>query len=293
MANFRRSLNLTLFASLTLVVTSLWPPLGAPAIKALRRRLGRVGFWAFLLPIVAVTLNTQAGWLGLILLNLAILVGLFQEFEESGFNFSMSFFLTLLIYGLASAGVFAIWAVYAGPTWSQVLRASVEASLAPMSELAGQAPFNADQIMGVLPALAMVNGAMALFLSVLTENRFNTGELASDRPLTMRSQLESFRVPDIGIWLFIASILGRFGDFHMPTLQTLSVNTMFVCLALFLIQGMMVILKYIDTLRMHGVLQLLFGIFCAAFAAPIGFMDYWLGFRDRLSKRAEQFNREM
>lgn len=292
MSSLRRTFHSILFALLAVVTTAMFHVLGAPLLLALRRRLGRWGYWAFVLPFSGVLFAGRLQWLALVFANLSILMGVFEEFAEGGFGFSSSFFLALLIDALLSAGSFALWVVSVGSKWSQVLQDSIETSLKPVKELYPNLPINYAEIVSQLPSLVLIYGILALFISILAESRFNDGK----RPPMMRPQLEVFRAPDVCVWIFIGSLLGTFGGFHVHVVEILSVNAMNVCVGLFFIQGMMVLLKAFDALRMGTVWQTIFGTMIALqlfmFVSLVGLLDFWFGFRERLAKRAERFKQE-
>ncbi len=112
----------------------------------------------------------------------------------------------------------------------------------------------------------------------------------------MRQQLADLRLPDGVIWLFIGALLGAFGGFEVRGVEATSVNILNVSFVLFFFQGIAVVAKFFEKLRMGSFWQFVFMLLIVVhlflFVSLVGLTDYWLDFRTRLNKRTTEFNRE-
>ena len=276
-------------------MTALVYVLGAPFLKVLRRRLGRGAYWSLTTLLSAGLYFTQNKLMAVGFFSLVALIGVFDEFEEMGLSFKVSSFFTLLINTLLAAGAFALWVFYSGPKWSQLVLSFLEASLKPVAEFYPR-QINYFDLMLQLPSIAVILWIIAIYVSILLERRLSLGEGPAEISAPMRPQLASLRLPDAVIWIFIASVLGAFGDFQVHVLEAISVNAMNICMVLLFFQGLAVVSKFCERVKMAIFWQVLFMIVIITQLFPLvsllGLLDYWLNFRNRLSKSAEQFKRE-
>lgn len=308
MAKVQRVLRLILFSVWAVLMTALTYILGAASLKVLRRRLGRAGYWTWTtllsmgLYVVRIDTRGPQGFLefkvlALAFFSLVVLIGVFDEFEEMGFSFSLSALFTLLINSLLSAGAFALWVYGTGPKWSKTMVSAFEGFFKPVVELNPRIQVNYSDLILQLPSIAIILWIGAIYVAVLLEGRLISGEiLPAVATPPMRPQLMALRLPDACVWIFTASLLGAFGDFHYHVLEALSVNAMNICLVLFFVQGIAVVAKFFESVRMGTFWQILFMVLIVVqlflFVSLLGLLDFWLGFRARLSKRAEQLKRE-
>ena len=291
------------FSVWAVFMTAVTFVLGAPPLKVLRRRLGRGLYWPLATMICVVVFLLQAKFLAISFFSLVVLVGVFEEFEDMGYSFQASAFFTLLINSLITAGGFALWVWRTGPAWKQSLLSTIEAAVKPLTELSPKLQVNPFEIMLQMPSIVLILWMGAIYLAVLLEARLSgseASEVSSDnvekQPTTLRAQLGEFRLPDVAVWVFIASLLGAFGNFQTPAVEAVSVNVMNVCMVMFFFQGIAVVGRFFTTVRMGMFWQVLFMTVIIVqlflFVSLLGLLDYWLNFRSRLAKRSERFNRE-
>lgn len=280
-------------------MTALTYVLGAPSLKVLRRRLGRMNYWA-LTTVMGIGLYAgHAKLLAVAFFSLAVLMGVFDEFEEMGFSFLTGAFFTLLINSLISAGAFALWVFAMGPNWSQLVLSSIETTLKPLAEINSRLQINYFDLMLQLPSVAVILWMISIYVAVLLEARLSTGDMAVEtKTPSLRPQLAQLRLPDACVWIFIASLLGTFGGFGGAVAEAIAVNTMNICMVLLFFQGIAVVVKSFESVRMGALWQfLLMAVIVSVapltlFVSLLGLLDYWLDFRSRITKRAEGFNRE-
>jgi hypothetical protein len=124
------------------------------------------------------------------------------------------------------------------------------------------------------------------------EDRLRLSEEASPaaRP-SFRSQLADVRMPDVCIWIFIASLLFAFGGFGNKALHAVAVNAMNVTLVLFFFQGTAVTMRFFAKIRMGWFWQTVFMVLIVLhlflFVSLVGLLDYWFDFRTRFAKPPE------
>ncbi len=291
-------------------MTALTYILGAPPLKVLRRRLGRAKYWmltalgAAALYLVKFSVHAATGvdvvefrFLAVAFSSLVILMGVFDEFEEMGFSFLTATLYTLLINSMLVGGGFALWVSFAGSSWKQLLLSDIEAVLKPVVDLNPHIQVNYFDLMVQLPSVAIILWMGAIYVSILLEKRLSAGEMAPLVKLpSLRPQLAELHFPDICVWIFIASLLGAFGNVQRPWIEGVAANTMNICLVMFFFQGIAVVAKFFASVRMGSFWQWIFMTLIVVqlflFVSLLGLLDFWLGFRTRLDKRAEQFNRE-
>lgn len=294
----QRIIRIIFFSVWAVFMTGVTYVLGAPSLKVLRRRLGRLPYWALTLLMVAGLFAVHSKFLALSFLTLVMLMGVFEEFEDMGFSFQASTFYTVLINALLSAGGFALWVSRTGPAWKQSLSGAIEDLIKPLTSMSPNFRVDVMEIMVQLPSIVMIMWLIAIYVAVVLEARMSGGEVVpiATTSVPLRTQLAAFRLPDVTIWIFILSLLGSFGNFKAPALELVAVNAMNVCMVLFFFQGIAVVGRLFAAVRMSAFWQTLFMIVIVLqlflFVSLLGLLDYWLDFRTRLAKRAERFNRE-
>lgn len=279
------------------LMTALTYVLGGVSLKVLRRKLDRSLYWLLGTAISCALYLTPAKYLGLAFFSLVMLIGVFSELEDLDFGFLTSAFFTLLINGLLGSGAFALWVWHVGSKWSQTLTTYMEEAFKPVVELNAGLQINYYDLMLQLPSIVIILWMIALYLSVLLERRLMGSEASIylEGRHSMRPQLSEVRMPDPVVWVFIAALLGALGGFQIHWLEALSVNALNVCCVLFFFQGVAVVARFFESLRMGFFWQFVFMALIVVhlflFVALLGLLDYWVDFRVRI-KRTEEFNRE-
>lgn len=287
------------FSVWAVLMTALTYILGAASLRVLRQNLGRGKFWGWTALIGLGLWLAKAPMLAVAFLSLVILVGVFSEFEEMGCGLMLSSAFTLLFNSLLAAGGLAIWTYFTGPSWTQKLLEAVQKVFAPLNQISPTVQVNYFDLMVQLPSIVLILWMGALYVSVLLEDRLSfTGKAVGPAPQVSatRAQLGEFRLPDACVWVFIVSLLGAFGGFPFKAFEAVSVNVMNVCLVMFFFQGIAVVARLMNKLRMGWFWQMLFMILIVVqlflFVSVVGLVDYWFDFRTRMAKRPTQVNRE-
>jgi len=280
------------------LMTALTYILGAVGLKVLRQKLGRSGYWALCAWISAILFFLPAKPLAIAFFSLVVLMGVFSELEELHLSFTLSAGFTLLLNALIAAGAVALWVSRIGPKWVAMVQSTMESLLEPVTKLNASLQINVPDLMMQLPSIILILWMGSIYVAVLLESRLNgQPEKAADaEQATMRQQLAQLRLPDAVVWLFILSLLGAFGSFDVKGLQAVSANVLNVCFVLFFFQGIAVVGKFFERLRMGAFWQFVFMVLIVVhlflFVSLVGLADYWADFRARLDKRTPEFNSE-
>lgn len=279
------------------LMTALTYVLGAVSLKVLRRKYGRVAYWGVSSGLSAVMFAAHFPAMALAFFSLVVLVGVFAELEELGLSFPLCLFFTLAINALFASGAFVLWVVSTGPKWSQQVLAGMENLLKPLAQMNPQLQVHYFDLMLQLPSILLILWIGALYLAVLLEPRLSGDEnTTAEEVMGMRRQLREFRLSDVVVWVFIASLLGAFGGWGHTAVEAVSANALNVCLMLFFLQGIAVVARFFEVWRIGTIWQVMFMVIIVIhlflFVAALGLMDYWFDFRTRLQKRAGEFNRE-
>lgn len=278
------------------LMTALTYILGAVSLKVLRRKSGRLIYWGITTALSAGLYLLGFKILGLAYFSLVVLMGVFSELEELGLSLNVSAFFTLVINSLIGAGAFVFWVSLVGPKWSATVLSTVESVMKPLETYNPGLEIKYFDLMLQLPSVILLMWMAAIYLSILLESRMMKDEPAPLEMPPMRQQLFDFKVPDAGVWIFILALLGKFGGFGNQAIEALSANALNVCFMLFFFQGIAVVARLFEKIRMGLFWQTLFMvlivIYLFLFVSVLGLVDYWFDFRNRMAKSTSEFERE-
>jgi hypothetical protein len=150
----------------------------------------------------------------------------------------------------------------------------------------------------MLPSVILMLWLGALYVGIVLESRLVAPEDAGKTAtVPMRRALRELRLPDAVVWILIAALLGAFGGWGGPVVEAVSANALNVCFVLFFFQGIAVVSRLFERLRLSAFWQTLFMalvvVYLFLFVSLLGLTDYWFDFRSRLAKRTEEINREI
>lgn len=290
---FRRKL----FASLILtawsvLLTALTGILGGVPLRGLRLAMGPTGFWA--LTIVAAAGLAIANWwmLALLYLSLVLVIGLFSELEEHGFSLVAGGAWSVVITTLMLGGGFAFWVSHEGSSWQSVLTGKVENYLASIPGWTDKVGIEAKDLLLQVPSLIVVVLTLGLFMGLLFQRRMAVLNGGHRGPI---HHLNRFAVPDAFIWIFILSLAGTFlakGGWIQP----LAINALNITAVVLFLQGLAVVASLFEHFKVGWLWQMLLLLILITqlfiLVSLFGLVDYWMDFRSRLTKRAEESNRE-
>lgn len=288
----KRALRFLFYGLWALLMTGLTYVMGGVSLKVMRRDWGSLWYWTVTLGMSASLYAFSLKALGLAFLSLTTLIGIFSELEERGFDVKISGFITLLVNSILAYLAFTVWIYSAGAKWKQQIVGAIEAVLKPLVQINPKLQINYQDLMIQLPSVILILWIMAIYLAVRLEGRIS----AVEKTGSLKSQLAELRMPDLVVWLFIAALLGAFGGLGIGFVEAISVNVLNVGFTLFFLQGIAVVGRFFDFVRMSGFWQFVFMVLLVVhlflFVSLLGLVDYWADFRARLEKRGkEQMNR--
>ena len=290
----RKFFSVMMLACWSVLLTALTGVMGSIPLRGLRLAAGSVLYW--IIGLSAAALLGVGGWwmLGLLLVGMITVVGLFSEFEERGHDLVESSFGAVIITSLMLAGTFAFWVSQQGANWSTALLTKVETSLATIPGWTEAVKIETKDILLQMPSAVVVVLVMGLFLSLLFQRRVML-------MVGMRShriyRLNKFAVPDPFIWVLIAGVAGAFITTKLAFITPIGVNLLNIAAVVFYLQGLAVVASYFEAFRVGWIWQTLILILLVTqlfvLVSVVGLLDYWVDFRTRLAKPTQDLDRQI
>ncbi len=263
--------------------------LAAAPMRALRASFNRWAYWLAMVAVSALFFAIGFGVYGLIALALGVLMGVFAEVEEHGGTAFVAGFTAIL----ASAGVTAL----AGSLWTKAtrtnllapIRDSANAFVTRMAELNQQGVMSADDVMKHLPSIFIAALMLALAFALLWSPLIARLFALSPEPETQKAPLTRYRVPDIGVWITIIALFGAFFRHGVVWAQVTSLNILNIVVVAYFFQGLAVITEAFKVYRVgpfwRAIWYTLIVLQLFLMVSVIGFVDFWVDFRERLARR--------
>lgn len=257
---------------------------GAWPMHALRREYGRVGYWFGVFLIAGLFAALQEWYVASVALSLGVMIGTYTEVEDH----SGSVFYSGAIAVLASVGMLAV----SGGVWQHLTKKSIvaeyrEAVVVPLvDEVTKMASvgthITVDEVIQKTPSAVLISLIVALAIALIL------GPGRRVQRLDYRARLLAYRVPDIAVWLAIAAVAGAYVKQSPEWLQSLSNDCLRVLMVLFFFQGLAVVAQAFRVFRVSqfgrtlGYALIILNLVVVSF---VGFVDFWLEFRSRLSRK--------
>ncbi len=272
------------------ILTALTYFLGSAPLRAVRSQMGRGFYWITVILLCSFAFagsyvidgdaHNLLVWLVVSFASVAILIGLFSEFEESGLSFALSSAFSVLVMAFLTLGAAGIVFWMKGPALISKTKLFFEQSLK-----GAQLEIPIDQLVYQIPSVVIILWMLALYSGVLLEGRIRIGNRL---PSMLRGELFQFRAPGWAVWVFIASLLPAFGGQGPQWLQIVATNILNVCVAVFFFQGLGIIHQVMIYLRVSLFWQVFLVLFLVLqlfiFVSCLGLSDYWLDLRSKLIK---------
>ncbi|MFN8846111.1 MAG: DUF2232 domain-containing protein [Bdellovibrionales bacterium] len=266
---------------LGVLLSSLTLFFGAPFLRVLWSRFGSLPYWLAGFAFLPVFIFMGGSWAGAVW----ILVGVFSELESRGIRWIWSGLTSLSV----SSGVLAGGAFY----WLSTQKLTTLTSIAEeIHKLLKNSQFwqlpTIDQMVNllqVLPGLVVAGLILTLAHALIFEKVVYQFLAAPRERFAGQVRLLEFKLPDIFVWIAMVSFLGSF--LTWPG-KPVAENLFIICVALFLLQGVAILECFFNAIRAHwfvralGYFLFVFQLFVAL--AFIGFIDFWMDFRDRFRK---------
>lgn len=296
MKPFSKYILLILLATVLAVTTFVF---GALPMRVLRRGYGRTPFWmglmiASLLVGVFVSLSY-----GLLILALTVAVGVFAEIEDHGGEvFTSGFAATMAAIGLSVLAV-GMWIHQTKGHLLEDVRSELVPLVDKIATMNSSAVVSVDSVIQQLPSGLVIGVIIAIAISLIAEARMMAwfGLVVQKRPAGAPEslRLSSFRVPDVFIWLSIVAIFGAFFRHGNELAEAVSINTLNVLVVSYFFQGLAVASRAFRVYKISAFWRSLWYVVLVLqlflLVSLVGFVDFWLDFRERLARKPAEPNK--
>lgn len=260
---------------------------GAPLL-ALRRSYGRSLYWILSATVFVVSLNSDQLLLWLPFISLVFLVGVFSELEAGHVALVPAGIISVAMsVGVAIFGFFISARVH-GVSALGTVQEQAQLFVGYLQKLNPEIKLDVSALTAQVPSVVVMAALMSLWIGLLLERRFR--DAFRTRPIKLDIVFKNFlqfSLPDFFIWAAIVSLLGAFVETGHPVVQVVSMNAMNILIVLFFFQGVAVLASFFQAFRVGTIWQGLIYIVLVGqlfiLLSVIGFMDYWLEFRRRMS----------
>lgn len=282
---------LVLLANALSVLTFVF---GALPMKVIRRVYGRVIYWlgfSIAVSVLGFSGNISSA---VIVGSLAIMVGLYSEIEDHGGEVFTAGFVGLLATVGAIVTGYGAWFYLGKGHLTNAISEQVSQIVTRMNEMNPNLTVNSDAILQQLPSIAIIGFLLAMAIALIGETKLlmwlgARGPYLHEVHADLRKRLSAFRVPDALVWVAIAGIFGAFYRHGNALAETVSINALNVLAVLYFFQGMAVIAYAFKVFRVSSFWRSLWYLILVLqlflVVSLIGFVDFWVEFRERLSPR--------
>lgn len=278
--------NIFALAVASVAASVLFSFMGAPFLRALAVSARSKVFWVtgFLLVMALFAFNwtLAAIYVGAVWMTL----GSYNEFERRGINWRWSGFSSLLIGSLFSLAGYFLTIKESKMT---LLYEFVQPFEMALKQSFPESAFEATGLVKYLPGLLVASLMTSMALGFVLEPQIT--RLFQLRRTKVASALRwlEFRLPDICIWVTLFAALFAMESFGSLVLKTISINIIIISSVAFLIQGLTIAEFSLRVFRFGPIAKFITYMLIFFQLAPaivlIGFIDYWLDFRKRMSKK--------
>lgn len=246
-------------------------------------------FWIFWPMAAAVTAGFWFGGMPIAACAFAavtLVIGLFTEIEGWGASRGVAATGSIVALVAAVGAGFGGWCRTMKISPATLLAKWVEPLVAKMKELYPALDVDADLIVSQLPSALLIMGLIALALAVVSERSWL-------RLLGVRNRAErkwtDFKVWDVAIYVLMLALLAALTRHGIKPVTVVGANILNVMVVLFFFQGMAVVFRAFEVFGVGPFWRILIGFVLtfqlAILVATVGVADYWLEFRNRLTRR--------
>ncbi len=285
----KRSPWLVLTLSLaSLVLSSLTVVFGALPLQLLRRRLGRAVFWPVGILLTTMMFALKAYGLGIMSLCFVVLIGVYAELEKMKKSQMLASAASVFLSSLAGFGAVQIWMKLEGWSMYEKAKEQVAYIAAEVLKINDSVKLDQEAVVAQLPSAFIGVLIIALAVSLILERGFTRIAYKEKVHFASTEWLSTFRLPDAAVWIAMLSFLFSFVKTGSESVMIVSANIFNVMTVLCFLQGLAVTQKAFRVLRMSRLMRYLSYLVLVTqlflFVAAVGFLDYWLDFRKRLTK---------
>lgn len=276
MSSIQRLLAALALEASSVILTLTTGVFGGAALFIQLRLLDIHQFYLLQLAAICLFAAFQVYSLAILVLALGALVAVYANLEKSSL-FKKGFLASLTGTSILLVAIYG-WVVliekqelwpYLIETFDFYIKKSATIKL----------PLDVKTIVYQLPSYIFCICALNIWTGVLFDKQMR---------VLKRKELKNFTVPDGFIWIVIGSLLFSFVKVDIPGVQEIALNLLNVSLLLYFFQGLSVLVFILDAMRFSTLIKyLIYFIFVFQILLPIclGILEYWLGLRNRFSKK--------
>lgn len=217
-----------------------------------------------------------------------LVVGLYTEIEGWGLGRGAASIGSLSALVAAVGMGFGAWCrsmKIAPATW---LTQWVEPMITKMKEVYPTLEVEPEIIVSQIPSVLVILGLVVLAIAVLSEKTWLRA-LGARSELFERESWTNFKLWDVSIYVLMLALLAALTRHGIKPVSIGGTNVLNVMVILYFFRGMAVIFKAFDVFAVGPIWRMLIGFILtfqlAIVVAVLGVADYWLDFRDRLTRR--------
>lgn len=214
------------------------------------------------------------------------------------YDFLISRGLTIWSAGLTATAfvtgtvvtAFGVWCLKLGIHPTAILAQNLNEYLDLAASQGAVLAMDRDMILKLWPSALVIMTAVTLWLAVISERGMR--RLASLKQNVTSELPRLFRVPDFLIWPGILCLAGAFLAKQYPVVDTICRNGLNIFVLLYFFQGMAVIAIAMDRLRAGPFFRTFSYVLLVTYlflaVSLLGFADFWMDFRNKLSKKSHE-----
>ncbi len=280
-----------------LLLALLTPVLAAVPMRLVRQGFGRGFYWGGHLLVAGSLVGAGLPGLAFGYAVLLLLIGVYSELEDS----NGSIFVASLLAIACTAGVVAtstaLWMYFKSIDPLVFIKSQLAAYSAQAVKWDMQASLNADALLPLLPAVALVFLVLSLAAGLVWEKGMSRWVRLPQPPQQRLHfmDLTSYRVPDVFVWVTMVALLGAFTQHKLAWFEIVSENLLVALITIYFFQGLAIVVRFFRAFRFSPFWQGFFYILIVLQLIPLvsllGYVDFWFDFRQRLAKKVSEINK--
>ncbi len=231
-------------------------------------------FWFAGAPVIACVLAASG-----------LVVGLFTEFRMWHLGRGVAATGAIVALMAAVGAAFGAWCreMKISPvTW---LTQVIEPMVVKFKAAYPTAEIEVDAIIYQLPSALVLLGLISIAAALVSEQSW----LRMGGSNRRSEPWNEFKLSDFAIYLLMLALLAALTRHGVPAITSVGANVLNVLVLLYFFQGMAVVFKAFDVFKVGLPWRVLIGLILtfqlALLVAVVGVADYWLEFRNRLTRR--------
>lgn len=286
--NRKRIASTILLASISAaLMVTVWIAAPLPLLL-LRRNFGRLPL--FLGSVIGGLLILASGSSELfaIYLSCVLLASVYSECENARVGYSGSVLVTLLsLIGVLTCVLgFGIQKL----AWHPV--SYLRQELTTLTKIVTPTIVDVNPLLIIVPSCLIILMGVVIWLNSILVSRLES--LLNWTPKFLnhtfsKIELMEWRIPDGFVWIALLSVAGSYFEVQPVWLKWVALNSLYLVTCLYFFQGLAVLVSFLERKQVPAPRKSLFFVlmlfaiqFTGPFLTALGFIDYWMEFRNRV-----------